>query len=89
MRIDFRFVGIEYELWALGRMLDVIEPTIARLASQDEHKTLEELEEGGWSPPTRTCRCGSSSVDIGPPCDSRCKLARVFPNWRHRSGARL
>lgn len=49
MRIDFRFVGIEYELWALGRLLDVIEPTIEHLASQDEHKTLKELEEGGCS----------------------------------------
>lgn len=49
MRIDLRFVGIEYELWALGRMLHEIEPTIKRLASQDKRKTLKELEEGGWS----------------------------------------
>lgn len=48
IRIDFRFTQIEYELWALGHMLNVIEPTIVHLAAQDEATTLGELREHGW-----------------------------------------
>jgi hypothetical protein len=47
LKIDLRFVDIEYELWALGHMLRVIEPAIEYLNEADERQTLSELEEAG------------------------------------------
>lgn len=47
--LDFRYVQFDYELWALGHMLGVIEPTIERLANEDESKTFEELQRDGWA----------------------------------------
>jgi catechol 2,3-dioxygenase-like lactoylglutathione lyase family enzyme len=49
MRIDFRYSEFHYELWALGHMLEIIEPAIARLSEQDEAQTLAELEQRGWT----------------------------------------
>jgi hypothetical protein len=49
MRIDFRYSEFHYELWALGHMLEVIEPAIESLSQVDEAQTLAELEERGWA----------------------------------------
>jgi hypothetical protein len=49
MKIDFRYSDIHAELWALGHMLEVIEPAIALLAEQDEAKTLAELKLSRWA----------------------------------------
>ncbi len=46
--LEFRYIAIEYELWALGHMLDVIEPAMRRLAADDERKTFDELRSNGW-----------------------------------------
>ncbi len=45
---DLRYVEVEYELWALRHMLDLIEPAIAHLSEVDEKQTLEELRKAGW-----------------------------------------
>jgi hypothetical protein len=47
--IDFRYVEIEYELWALGHMLEGIEPAMERIAQQDASETLEDLKRSGWA----------------------------------------
>lgn len=41
--VDFRFVEIGYELWALGHMLDVSEQQIAYLRDQDTVRTYSRL----------------------------------------------
>jgi len=48
LTIDFRYVDIKYELWALGHMLKIIEPAIDHLSEQDEVETLEDLKRSGW-----------------------------------------
>jgi hypothetical protein len=48
IRIDLRYVEVEYELWALRHMLNVIEPAIAHLSAEDEAETLAELRGRGW-----------------------------------------
>lgn len=48
MKIDLRYAGIEYELWALGHMLSVIEPAIDRLSEEGEMDILERLRRDGW-----------------------------------------
>lgn len=48
IEIDFRYVQIEYELWALGHMLGVIEPAISHLSQQDKADTIAELKRNGW-----------------------------------------
>lgn len=48
VRIDLRYVDIEYELWALGQFLELIEPQIKRLQEQDQAKIFEELRQKGW-----------------------------------------
>lgn len=45
--IDFRYAEIEYELWALGHMLGVIEPAIERLSRDSEETILVELRRTG------------------------------------------
>jgi hypothetical protein len=45
--IDLRYTDIDAELWALGQMLDTIEPTVERLARDDEKRIWEELKERG------------------------------------------
>lgn len=49
MKIDFRYAATAYEIWALGHMLEVIEPAMESLSNQDETQTLAELESGGWA----------------------------------------
>jgi hypothetical protein len=46
--LDLRYVEMEYELWALGHMLAIIEPAIERLAKENESDTLEALKRAGW-----------------------------------------
>jgi hypothetical protein len=48
LKIDFSYVYVEYELWALGHMLGVIEPTIEFLAQQNEAELVADLEARGW-----------------------------------------
>ena len=45
---DFRFIEIEYELWALEHLLGVLEQQIAYLRDQDPVRTFAELRERGW-----------------------------------------
>lgn len=47
MPIDFRYVEIEHELWALAQMLEVTEPTIERLAREAESSAIEHLKKNG------------------------------------------
>lgn len=49
MDIDFRFVEIEYELWALANMLETIEPAMDVLAKEHADVILGDLECAGWS----------------------------------------
>jgi hypothetical protein len=48
VKIDLRYAAIEYELWALGHMLSVIEPAIERLSQEGETEILERLRRDGW-----------------------------------------
>jgi hypothetical protein len=48
MRIDLRFVDLEYELWALDHLRDVIEQQVQFLKDQDHLRTFAELKEHGW-----------------------------------------
>jgi hypothetical protein len=48
MRIDLSYVELEYELWALGHMLETIEPAIKELSGQAEAQTLSEIRRQGW-----------------------------------------
>lgn len=50
LAVDFRYFEIEYELWALRHMLDVIEPTIEALSDADMQSTLDEIQRNGWEP---------------------------------------
>lgn len=47
-RIDFRYVEVDHDLWALRHVLDVLEPTIARLGRDYEEQTLEALRQKDW-----------------------------------------
>jgi hypothetical protein len=38
------YTEIEYELWALGHMLGIIEPAIAKIAADDKAETLADLK---------------------------------------------
>lgn len=49
IRIDLRFAEVDHELWALAHVLEVMEPTIDRLADLYESETLAELKERGWA----------------------------------------
>jgi hypothetical protein len=44
---DLRYVAVEYELWGLGQVLQVLEATIDRLAQEDEAATIAALREAG------------------------------------------
>lgn len=46
--IDFRYVEVEYELWALKHMIELVEPAMVRLSDQDVFETLDELKRNGW-----------------------------------------
>ncbi len=48
INFDPRFIEIEYELWALGHLRDVLEAQIVFLRDQDKLKTFAELKERGW-----------------------------------------
>ncbi len=48
IRIDFRFVEVEYELWAVEHALNELEPAIAHLSEVAESETLAELRRSGW-----------------------------------------
>src|SRR5688572_8272221 len=48
INLDWRFIEIEYELWALGHLLGVLEQQVEFLRAQDELKTFAELKERGW-----------------------------------------
>jgi hypothetical protein len=48
INVDWRFIEIEYELWALGHLLGVLEQQVEFLRAQDELKTFAELKERGW-----------------------------------------
>lgn len=48
IRIDFRYIEIEYELWALGEFLKMVEPQIQFLCEQDPVLTFKELRDKGW-----------------------------------------
>src|SRR4051794_32777742 len=48
MRFDLRYAEIEYELWALNYMLEVIELAIERFSQDGETKVLEKLRRDGW-----------------------------------------
>jgi hypothetical protein len=45
--IDLRYVTVEYELWGLGQVRQVLEATIDRLAREDEAATIAALREAG------------------------------------------
>jgi hypothetical protein len=45
--IDFSYVAVEYELWGLGHVLQVLETTIDRLAQEDEADTIAGLRQAG------------------------------------------
>lgn len=47
--INLSFVELEYELWALRKMLDTIEPAIVRLSEQQTSQILSELRGAPWS----------------------------------------
>ena len=47
-RIDFRFIQIEYELWAIGQFLDIVEPQIKFLTDQDPLRTFAKLRAGSY-----------------------------------------
>ena len=45
---DFRFIEIEYELWALGHLRTVVEDQVVFLRHQDTQRTFAELRDQGW-----------------------------------------
>lgn len=47
--VDFRYVEVEAELWALEQMLGGVEPAIKRLGRAYERSTFAELERLGWA----------------------------------------
>jgi hypothetical protein len=47
LTIDFRYIAVEYELWGLGEVLQVLEATIDRLAQEDEVATIAALRQAG------------------------------------------
>jgi hypothetical protein len=49
MWIDFRYVWVEPELWALKQMLASVEPTIRQLGRAFESRTLGELDRSRWA----------------------------------------
>jgi hypothetical protein len=46
--IEFRYVVVDHELWALGEMLKVLEPAITRAGDLYETSRFEELSRSGW-----------------------------------------
>lgn len=48
INVDFRFIEIEYELWALDHLRATLEDQISYLRDQDTLKTFAELREHGW-----------------------------------------
>ncbi len=48
LHLDFRFVGIERELWALEQFLRVVEPQIGYLRDQDRIRTEAALREARY-----------------------------------------
>lgn len=48
VRVDFRFMEIEYELWALGQILGLMEKQIQLVQQQDQAQTFAYLREKGW-----------------------------------------
>lgn len=49
MRVDLRYAEVVHELWALGHMLQVMEPTVDRLCQQYTSERFAELEQRGWA----------------------------------------
>ncbi len=45
-QIDFRFVEVEWELWALGQYLSLLEPQIAQLGKEAETRAYAKLAPG-------------------------------------------
>jgi hypothetical protein len=48
IKLDWRFIDIEYELWALGESLGFIGPQIQGLGDQERIRRFAELREKGW-----------------------------------------
>lgn len=46
MAIDFRFVEIDYELWALGQYLEIIERNIPHLSQSERQRILGQMTSG-------------------------------------------
>ena len=47
VKVDFRYVEIDHELWALGYMLSLIEPAITRFSEDGEAQILARLNDDG------------------------------------------
>jgi hypothetical protein len=47
MNFDFRFIEIESELSGLGQFLEKVEPTLAHLIAEDEHRVWKEVDAMG------------------------------------------
>ena len=48
IEIDFRFVEIEYEFWALSEFLQIIDPQLNNLGNKEQRRRFAELREMGW-----------------------------------------